>query len=486
MFRLNCWPLTGALVVLVTIFTMFGFAGDDDDLWFTNFEDAKAKARADDKLLLVDFTGSDWCGWCIKLKQEVFDQEVFKKQAPQQFVLVELDFPRQTQLPAELKKQNDQLAKQFGVSGFPTVLVLDAEGKLIARTGYRPGGPDEYLKHLAEFVTAHESIVQMRGQVAASQGIDRAKLLDQLIEAYAKLGVEPDDVKTWTAEIISLDAENKAGLKLKYEFRQLVSEAEALKKDRKFEAAKTMYGRALELSGLSGEQKQDAYFAQGECLFYAKDFVGVVVCLKQAEAAAPDTSKVATIQAMIQRFAPTAEAQATVAKLKGQLDAAQGLDRARMLDQLLDARTTLSQAIPDPDLQPDTDAWAREIVALDADNAAGLKSKYGVRVLLAEAQQLLRDQKLDEAHAALDKALAIPGVIGEPLLELHLAQAKCYAAQEEFEKCVAACQKALEAAPASPRTYSVKSQMRTAQAELDKRKAKEPPRPETPKPPATN
>jgi len=486
MFRLNCRPLTGALLVLVSIFALVGFAGDDGGLWHTNFEEAKAKARAENKLLLVDFTGSDWCGWCIKLKQEVFDQEAFKKQAPQQFVLVELDFPRGTQLPEELKKQNDQLAKRFAVSGFPTILLLDAEGQLIARTGYRAGGPDEYLKHLAEFVTAHETIVRMRGQVAGVQGLDRAKLLDQLIEAYGKLGVEPDDAKTWTTEIIALDAENKAGLRLKYEFRQLVSEADALKKERKFEEAKTMYGRALQLSGISGEQKQDAYFAQGECLFYAKDFVGVVVCLKQAEAAAPESSKVATIQAMIQRFAPTAEAQETVAKLKGDLDAAQGLDRARILDQLLDARTTLSQAIPDPDLPRDTIAWAREIVALVADNDAGLKSKYSLRVLLTDAQQLTRDQKLDEAHAALDEALAIPGVAGESLLDLHLAKAKCYAAQEEFEKCLEACQKALDAAPASPRVQSVKSQMRTAQAELDKRKAKEPSEPETPKPSATN
>jgi len=481
MFRSSYWPLAGALVVLVCICTLVGFAGDDDGLWQTNFEEAKAKAQAGNKLLLVDFTGSDWCG-CIRLKQEVFDQEAFKKEAPQRFVLVELDFPRQKQLPAELKTQNEQLRDRFKISGFPTILVLDAEGQLIARTGYRPGGPDAYLKHLDDFATAHEAIVRMRGEVAGVQGLERAKLLDQLIEAYAKLGVEPDDVKTWTAEIISLDAENKAGLKLKYEFRQLMSEADALKKNRKLDEANAVYEKALELSGISGELRQDAYFAQGECLFYAKDFVGVVARLKLAAEAAPTSSKSATIQAMLERFGPTAEAQETVAKLKGQLDAAQGLDRARILDQLLDARTTLSQSDPDPELVRDADTWAREIVELDAANEAGLKGKYGVRVLLADAQQLLRDKKLDEAHAALDKALAIPEVAGESLLELHLAKAKCYAAQEEFEKSVDACQKALEAAPASARARSVRSQMQAAQAELDKRKAKEQPQIEAPVP----
>jgi tetratricopeptide (TPR) repeat protein len=357
---------------------------------------------------------------------------------------------------------------------------------MIARTGYRSGGPEEYLKHLDEFVAAHQTIVRMRGEVAGVQGIDRAKLLDQLIEAYAKLGNEPEDVKTWTAEIIALDADNQAGLKIKYQYRQLVSEADALKRDRKFEAAKTAYDQALELPGISGEQKQDAYYSRGECFFHAQDFVGVVACLKQAAEAAPDSSKATAIQEMLQQFAPAAEAQEAVAKLKGQLETAQGLDRARVLDQLLDARTTLSRSVPDPELARDTDTWAREIVELDAQNEAGLTSKYGVRVLLADARQLLRDQKLDEAHAALDKALAIPGVAGEPLLELHLAKAKCYAAQEEFENSIDACQKAIEAAPASGRAQSVRSQMQAAQAELDKRKAKEQAPAEAPKPTEPN
>lgn len=85
MFRRNCLILAGALVVLASLLTPAGMAGDQERLWQTKFEDAKTKARTEKKLLLVDFTGSDWCGWCIKLKQEVFDQEVFKKDAPQKF-----------------------------------------------------------------------------------------------------------------------------------------------------------------------------------------------------------------------------------------------------------------------------------------------------------------------------------------------------------------------------------------------------------------
>lgn len=478
MFRSNYWLLAPVLVGLTAICTLVGFAGDDEGLWQTNFEQAKAQAQAEDKLLLVDFTGSDWCGWCIRLKQEVFDQEVFKKEAPQQFVFVELDFPRSKQLPEDLKKQNEQLRDRFRITGFPTILVLDAQGEMVARTGYRPGGPEKYLEHLKEFVAAHETIVKMRSEVANVQGLERAKLLDQLIDAYAKLGAEPEDVKTWSAEIIALDPDNQAGLKLKYEFRQLMSEADALKRGRKFAEAKDVYAKALALPGISGELKQDAYFATGECLFYARDFVGVVASLNQALEAAPDSAKVASIQGMIQRFAPTAEAQQAVAALRGQLDGAQGLDRARLLDQLLDARSTLAPMVPDPELARDTEAWSREIVGLDAENAAGLKVKYGPRVLLADAQQLVREQKFDEAHAVLDKALAMPDLAGEPLLELHLAKANAFVAQEKFQQCLDACQQALEAAPTSSRAGNVRALMRRAQTELDKQKAKDPPQPQ--------
>lgn len=484
MLRRDCWFFAGAAVVLASFLTLTGIAGDEASLWQTKFEDAKTKAKAENKLLLVDFTGSDWCGWCIRLKQEVFDQEAFKKEAPQKFVLVELDFPRQKQLPEELKTQNQELAERFQVQGFPTILVLDAEGQLIARTGYRPGGPEEYLKHLTEFVTAHEAIVRMRAALAGAQGLDRARLLDQLIEAYDKLGNEHADIKAWTAEIVTLDADNKGGLKVKYQFRQLAAEASELKENRKFAEAKASYDKALALPGISGEMKQDAYFSQGECCFYLKDFVGIVACLKKALEAAPDSPKVASIQGMIQRFGPMAEAQETVAKLKGQLDTTQGLDRAKLLDQLIDARTKLAQLMPDQTSAQEIENWSREIVALDTENKAGLKSKYEVRVLLAEAQQLLQTQKFDEAHAAFDKALALPGLTGEQLQELHAAKANGYFSQQDFEKTRDSCQKALDAAPDTLGARAVKSLLQRAERELEKRKATLPPPAEAPKLPA--
>lgn len=116
--------------------------------WLTDFEAAKVQAKAENKSMLLGFSGSDWCGPCIMLDSEVFSQPEFKDYAAKKLVLVELDFPRGKEQSAELKAQNEALAKQYGIRGFPTVLVLSPDGKLIDTTGYQRGGAEAYVKHI--------------------------------------------------------------------------------------------------------------------------------------------------------------------------------------------------------------------------------------------------------------------------------------------------------------------------------------------------
>ena len=119
------------------------------DGWLTDFDEAKKIAQKEHKDILVDFTGSDWCGWCIRLKKEVFDQADFTA-ASKDFVLVELDFPQKKKQPPEMKAKNSALATQFNIEGYPTILLLDAQGEPYAQTGYQEGGAKKYLEHLAE------------------------------------------------------------------------------------------------------------------------------------------------------------------------------------------------------------------------------------------------------------------------------------------------------------------------------------------------
>ena len=121
-------------------------------VWHTDFEKAKAIAKAEKRPMLIDFTGSDWCGWCVKLDKEVFSKDEFKEYAAENLVLVELDFPRKKAQSAAEKAQNAALAKKFEIRGYPTILLIDADGKEIARTGYQKGGPKSYVRHLEKLL----------------------------------------------------------------------------------------------------------------------------------------------------------------------------------------------------------------------------------------------------------------------------------------------------------------------------------------------
>ena len=113
--------------------------------WLDDYHKAQQEAKTSKKLLLLNFTGSDWCGWCIKLDKDVFSQPEFKDYASKNLVLLELDFPRPSGSrwqgqAAELKKQNLELARQYDVHGFPTLIVLDGNGQKLWRfEGYLPG-----------------------------------------------------------------------------------------------------------------------------------------------------------------------------------------------------------------------------------------------------------------------------------------------------------------------------------------------------------
>ena len=113
--------------------------------WVDDYEKGVAQAKKDGKIALVDFTGSDWCGWCIKLDKEVFSKPAFKEYAKANLVLIEVDFPQLKKLPKSKQEKHDALAKDYGIKGYPSVVVLDAAGKKIGQLGYMEGGPDAFI-----------------------------------------------------------------------------------------------------------------------------------------------------------------------------------------------------------------------------------------------------------------------------------------------------------------------------------------------------
>ena len=121
--------------------------------WYTDVNQAINLSLQTKKPLFFFFTGSDWCGWCKRLQKEVFFLPEFKKWANENVVLVELDFPRRTQIPETTLKQNRELAQMFGVRGYPTVWFVSAniEGEKVnfnqlGSQGYMAGGPSTWIK----------------------------------------------------------------------------------------------------------------------------------------------------------------------------------------------------------------------------------------------------------------------------------------------------------------------------------------------------
>jgi protein disulfide-isomerase len=116
--------------------------------WFTDAQAAQEKAGRENKFVLLDFTGSDWCGWCMKLRSEVFDQAQFASYAQEHLVMVEVDFPRHKPLDADQREANRRLAQKYHITGYPTIIVLIQDGQQVGRTGYVSGGPPAFIAGL--------------------------------------------------------------------------------------------------------------------------------------------------------------------------------------------------------------------------------------------------------------------------------------------------------------------------------------------------
>jgi thiol-disulfide isomerase/thioredoxin len=113
--------------------------------WLADHDLAFRRSRESRKPLLILFTGSDWCGWCIRLRAEVFDQPQFRSYAARKLVLLEVDFPRRKRQAPAQARANQLLARKHGIEGFPTVVLIDPSGKVAGNLGYTPGGPLAFI-----------------------------------------------------------------------------------------------------------------------------------------------------------------------------------------------------------------------------------------------------------------------------------------------------------------------------------------------------
>ena len=120
--------------------------------WLSDISKARKQAQAEGKHLLVNFTGSDWCGWCMKLRKDVFLKPEFESYARTNLVLVEVDFPKHKTQPPLLQQANQRLAAHFQVTAYPTLLVLNGQGVVVGKVDYANGGVRSFRAELEKIL----------------------------------------------------------------------------------------------------------------------------------------------------------------------------------------------------------------------------------------------------------------------------------------------------------------------------------------------
>lgn len=283
------------------------FAGGEG--WLTDIDAAKKTAAESKKDLLIDFTGSDWCGWCIKLNDEVFKHDAFKAGVKDSFVLVEIDFPREKgKLSEDARKRNTELGEKYAVQGYPTILLCDAEGKPFAATGYEKGGPEKYVDHLNELRKNKSKRDEAFAKAAKASGVEKAKVL---IAALDAMKLDENVVANFygdiTEQIRAADPKDQTGFAKKAEtgkrleaFKKSLQEFDA---KRDHEGALALVDKTLKEGGFDAEVTTQIMMTRAAIFASTGKFDEALKAVDEAKAFAPNSKMVPMIEQFRKRIA---------------------------------------------------------------------------------------------------------------------------------------------------------------------------------------
>ncbi|WIO73669.1 thioredoxin family protein [Porticoccaceae bacterium LTM1] len=203
------------VLVSVCLVAFFSSAlAEKGEQWLDDMDQAQKVAKEEGKNIFMYFTGSDWCGWCIKLDKEVLSKQEFLDYAKGNFVLVYLDFPMDEDvITEEQHAHNEKWKEVFKPRGYPAIYLTDASVNPFAVTGYQKGGAEAYVDHLKKIVDERDERAKLKGEIDKAVGIERARLLDQLFNTE---GAVIEDRVGMAKEIITLSEGNDSELYNKY------------------------------------------------------------------------------------------------------------------------------------------------------------------------------------------------------------------------------------------------------------------------------
>lgn len=263
--------------------------------WSPDFAASKKLAADGKKDLLVDFTGSDWCSWCIKLNKEVFSHDEFKTGVKDTFVLVELDYPRdKSKLSEATVKQNEELVKAYPIKGYPTILLLDPEGKPFAATGYQPGGPEKYVEQLNTLRAQKATRDAAFAKAAEAKGVEKAK---QLVAALKALNLDDEltavAYKDVAEQIKASDPADETGFTKKAESKKRLADFNEklgeFQKKQDQPGAIAFMDETLAAKDLPVELFQHIHGHKAAFMMYSKKPAEAAKILEEGISAAPDS-----------------------------------------------------------------------------------------------------------------------------------------------------------------------------------------------------
>ena len=299
-----------ALLTLAVASLITSRADAVDEGWTVSFAEAKAQAAKEGKSILMEFTGSDWCPPCKALYKNVLSKEVFKTEAPKNFILLKLDNPRdKSKQSVEEQAQYRKLSAQYKITGVPTIILADDQGRPYHRqVGYSGDPAAKYVADLTQKSTILAKRNEFLAKADQAEGVERAKLLDQaiaLIDSDLAIATYGDTVR----EIIKLDADGSAGLKAKYEGVLQTSEIKtALTEIQKGVQNSTPDQAIAKLDKLiadkkpTGEGLQEVLFLKSSIKFQSGDKEAAQKLLNEAKAAAPSSKRATNIDQILKKF----------------------------------------------------------------------------------------------------------------------------------------------------------------------------------------
>jgi thioredoxin-related protein len=293
-------PIVSVLCAAAVALHGAAYAGGEG--WISDFSAAKKQAAEEKKDLLIDFTGSDWCGWCIKLNDEVFKHDAFKAGVKDKFVLVEIDFPNdKSKISEETQKQNKELGEKYEVQGYPTILLTDAQGVPYAASGYQQGGPEKYVEHLNELRLNKTKRDDSLAAAAKAEGVEKAK---HLVAALDAVKVQPGLVSKFYGDVVeqikAADPKDETGFTKKLNKQKRLGEIQEKLEERASEGdmdgALEVIDKALEEGGFETENTLELMMTRAVIFAQQEKFDEALKAVDQAKAFAPDSPMMENIE----------------------------------------------------------------------------------------------------------------------------------------------------------------------------------------------